>query len=149
MMLLQRFSDCKPPSVAPSHRRRLTRAVLCACLLLLWTGVPHTDGPPPKRIGFSILEDYDKGDDLADVAKGWDGSPAAYNDVLKRASDAIKAVAPDTTVLLGGMVYPDTAWIEHVCGDGHNGRRIDVVSFHAYPETWTPREVDLEHYLGP
>jgi hypothetical protein len=83
------------------------------------------------------------------VAQWWDGSFASYNDALKRGADAVREVAPRTQVLLGGMVYPDYAWVQHVCVDGHNGPRIDVVPFHAYPETWTPPDVDLERYLGP
>jgi polysaccharide biosynthesis protein PslG len=83
------------------------------------------------------------------VAQWWDGSSAQYNDVLRRASDAIKAASPHTGVLLGGMVYPDYVWVQRVCGEGRNGSRIDIVPFHAYPETWTPADVDLEHYLGP
>jgi hypothetical protein len=26
---------------------------------------------------------------------------------------------------------------------------VDAIPFHAYPETWTPPDVDLERYLGP
>jgi polysaccharide biosynthesis protein PslG len=83
------------------------------------------------------------------VPQWWDASFRAYNDVVRRAADAIRTAAPGTQVLLGGMVYPDSAWVRHVCVDGHNGPRLDVVPFHAYPETWTPADVDLEHYLGP
>lgn len=82
------------------------------------------------------------------VAQWWDGSPSRYNEVLQRGATAIKAADRRAKVLLGGMVYPDETWIEHVCGEGHRGRAIDIVPFHAYPETWTPPEVDLERYLG-
>lgn len=84
-----------------------------------------------------------------DVAQWWDGPFEAYNEVLKRAAREIHAVSPGTEVLLGGMVFPDVTWVQHVCLDGHNGPRIAVVPFHAYPETWTPPDVDLERYLGP
>ena len=76
------------------------------------------------------------------------GLARAYADVVRRAADAIKTAAPGVQVLLGGMVFPDTRWIEQVCGERQEGARIDVVPFHAYPGTWTPRNVDLEHYLG-
>ena len=82
------------------------------------------------------------------VRQWWDGSADAYRDVLQRASDAVHAAAPGTGVLLGGMVFPDSAWVERACRDGANSRRFDIVAFHAYPETWTPPDVDLEHYLG-
>jgi hypothetical protein len=82
------------------------------------------------------------------VSQWWDGSPNAYSDVLQQASDAIHAAAPGTQVLLGGMVFPDSRWVEQACSDGENASRFDIVPFHAYPETWTPPEVDLERYLG-
>jgi hypothetical protein len=82
------------------------------------------------------------------VAQWWDGSVTAYSEVVKVGSEAVRAAAPGTQVLLGGMVFPDSDWVKQVCADGHNGARIDVVPFHAYPETWTPADVDLEHYLG-
>jgi hypothetical protein len=47
------------------------------------------------------------------------------------------------------MVYPDVQWIEAVCQGTGAGRRVDVIPFHAYPETWTPEDVTVETYLGP
>ena len=41
----------------------------------------------------------------------------------------------DANVILGGMVYLDVDWIEAVCEGGRSGRRVDVIPFHAYPET--------------
>jgi len=82
------------------------------------------------------------------VRQWWDGTPEAYENVLRRGADAIKAGNPDAQVLLGGMVYPDIEWLEAVCAQGGSGRRVDVIPFHAYPETWTPADVTLENYLG-
>jgi hypothetical protein len=82
------------------------------------------------------------------VRQWWDGSPSAYEEVLRRGIDAVEAGNPDAGVLLGGMVYPDVEWIEAVCGDEGSGRRVDVIPFHAYPETWTPEAVTAETYLG-
>ena len=84
-----------------------------------------------------------------DVPQWWDGSAAQYAEALERAARAIGDASPGTPVLLGGMVYPDAAWIHRVCGDAHAANRFAIVPFHAYPETWTPADVDLEHYLGP
>jgi polysaccharide biosynthesis protein PslG len=83
------------------------------------------------------------------VRQWWDGSPAAYNEVLNRAAEAVQAGNPDAEVLLGGMVFPDAEWTEHVCSDERNRRSIAVIPFHAYPETWTPADVVVENYLGP
>jgi polysaccharide biosynthesis protein PslG len=44
--------------------------------------------------------------------------------------------------------FPDGEWIEAVCAGGRSGRRVDVIPFHAYPETWTPENVTVENYLG-
>jgi hypothetical protein len=82
------------------------------------------------------------------VPQWWDGSPGAYSEVLRRAADAIHAAAPGVDVLFGGMVFPDGDWVESICRDGGSGSRIAVVPFHAYPETWTGPDVDVERYLG-
>ena len=81
------------------------------------------------------------------VRQWWDGSAEAYAEVLRRGADAVEAGNPDAALILGGMVYPDLEWIESVCANG-NGTRIDVIPFHAYPETWTPTDVTVENYLG-
>jgi hypothetical protein len=83
------------------------------------------------------------------VRQWWDGSPAAYAETLRRGAAAIEAGNPEAQVLLGGMVYADIDWVETVCGDQENRRLLDVIPFHAYPETWTPPDVTLESYLGP
>jgi hypothetical protein len=82
------------------------------------------------------------------VPQWWDGSAAQYRAVLERASREIRSVNDHVEVMLGGMVYPDVEWLEQVCHDS-GGRLFDVLPFHAYPETWTPPDVDLERYLGP
>jgi hypothetical protein len=82
------------------------------------------------------------------VSQWWEGSAQQYRAVLERAAREIRRVDDDLDVLLGGMVYPDVEWLEQVCSDG-GGRLFDVLPFHAYPETWTPPEVDLERYLTP
>jgi polysaccharide biosynthesis protein PslG len=82
------------------------------------------------------------------VRMWWDGTREAYEDALRRGTDAVEAGNPDADVILGGMVYPDVDWIEAVCEGGRSGRRVDVIPFHAYPETWTPENVTVENYLG-
>jgi hypothetical protein len=83
------------------------------------------------------------------VRQWWDGTPAAYREVLRRAADAIRAANPHVHVLLGGMVFADVEWIEAVCDENGGGRTVDVIPFHAYPETWTPADVTVETYLPP
>lgn len=79
----------------------------------------------------------------------WDGTAAEYAAVVARGADAIRAADPEAQVIMGGMVWPDTDWVEAVCAVPGNAARVDVIPFHAYPETWTPDSVTAERYLGP
>jgi hypothetical protein len=81
------------------------------------------------------------------VEQWWDGTVGEYNAVLAAGANAIRAQDPDAQVLLGGMVWPDVEWLEATCAEHANADRIDVVPFHAYPETWTPASVTVENYL--
>jgi hypothetical protein len=74
----------------------------------------------------------------------WDGSAGAYDSVLATAAASVRAFAPRLGVLAGGTVWPDADWTAHVC----RAARVDAVSFHAYPETWTPDSVTIENYLS-
>lgn len=76
----------------------------------------------------------------------WDGTADQYAEVLRAGAASVRRGDPGATVLLGGMVWPDSDWLEHAC-DG--GSPFDVLPFHAYPETWTPDSVTVENYLGP
>jgi hypothetical protein len=82
------------------------------------------------------------------VRQWWDGTAAEYAAVLGAAATAVRSADPDAAVLLGGMVWPDADWADAVCSVGDNGGGIDVIPFHAYPETWTPDSVQVENYLG-
>jgi hypothetical protein len=76
----------------------------------------------------------------------WDGTAADYERVLAAGSKAVRLGHPRAGVLLGGMVWPDLAWLESACAGGHDV--FDILPFHAYPETWTPDSVTVENYLG-
>jgi len=82
------------------------------------------------------------------VPQWWDGTASQYRQVLERAAREIRAANPRLQVILGGMVFPDTAWLDQICGEPA-ASVFDILPFHAYPETWTPADVDLERYLGP
>ena len=71
----------------------------------------------------------------------WDGSPEQYAATLNAAARAIREADPDAEVLPGGLAGPDPEWIAHACA----AARVDVVPFHAYPETRD--SVDVERYL--
>ena len=82
------------------------------------------------------------------IAQWWDGTPGVYADVLRRGAEAIRSADPDASVLFGGLVSPDAAWLASVCAQQSAGVPVDVIPFHAYPETWTPPGVTVENYLG-
>lgn len=73
----------------------------------------------------------------------WSAPSAAYDTVLAVAAARVHAAAPRLQLILGGMVWPDARWATHACA----AAAVDVVPFHAYPETWTPDSVTVESYL--
>lgn len=82
-----------------------------------------------------------------DARQWWDGPPAAYNQLLLRGAAAIRQANPAVQILLGGLVFPDVEFIEALCKTFKNAGSFDVVPFHSYAETWTPRTVVVENYL--
>jgi polysaccharide biosynthesis protein PslG len=81
------------------------------------------------------------------VKEWWDGKAGDYNKVLRAGAVAVKTVVPATQVIFGGMVYPDEKWVEAACIANGNAKSFDVLPFHAYPETWTPKNITVENYL--
>lgn len=83
------------------------------------------------------------------VQQWWDGTAADYARLLSRGARAITKGDPDAAVLFGGLVFPDTEWIEGVCGAAaESASGFSVLPVHAYPETWTPPGVTAENYLN-
>jgi hypothetical protein len=80
------------------------------------------------------------------VRQWWDGTAEDYARMLRVASDAIDGVDRRVPVLLGGLVFPDSDWIEQLCGIRGVPQAFDVLPVHAYPETWTPPDVTVESY---
>lgn len=82
------------------------------------------------------------------VPRRWDGTAAAYADVLRAGARAIHQGRPGLPVIFGGLVFPDRDWIEQACAAPGAPGSFTVLPFHAYPETWTPPGVTVENYLG-
>jgi polysaccharide biosynthesis protein PslG len=80
------------------------------------------------------------------VRQWWESTAQTYARTLLTASSAIRS-SHASAILLGGLVFPDSDWIEMVCSVPGVGRSFDVLPFHAYPETWTPPGVSVESYL--
>lgn len=132
-----------------------------------WAAAGGTDGDawndPPKRLADwsrfvrALASDMRRHENVRsfeiyneeNVRQWWDGTAAQYRDVLRRGAEGVESGNPRAQVLLGGMVYPDLEWLETVCGDRAVRAGVDVIPFHAYPETWTPADVTVERYLGP
>ena len=76
----------------------------------------------------------------------WDGTPEEYARALITGSRAIRAKNARATVLFGGIVYPDTGWIQHVCAISGAGGAFSILPIHSYAESWLP-QVTVEHYL--
>lgn len=93
----------------------------------------------PNVLSFEIYNEQN-------VKQWWDSSAARYADVMTSGSRAIREANPGARVLFGGLVFPDTAWMEEVCA-APGARNFDVLPVHAYPETWTPPGVTVENYL--
>ncbi|ACH37815.1 glycoside hydrolase, putative [Citrifermentans bemidjiense Bem] len=116
---------------------------------------------PPKRIEewrrfvSRTVQELKKYENIAsyevyneeNVKQWWDGTAEDYNKVLKAASEAVRQGAPGKQVIMGGMVWPDSEWVRAACVTYGNATSFDVVPIHAYPETWTPKEVTVENYL--
>ena len=82
------------------------------------------------------------------VKQWWAGTAADYDAVLAQGAASMCSANPQLQVLFGGMVSPDTHWIDEACATYGSGPTFDVLPFHAYPETWTPKDVQVENYLG-
>lgn len=80
------------------------------------------------------------------VQQWWEGSAEEYAATLASAAAAIRTADADAFVFPGGLVWPDTEWIETVCAAATDA--VDVIAVHAYPGTWTPDSVTVENYLG-
>ena len=77
----------------------------------------------------------------------WDGSVEQYKETLRHAALAIRAADSDAQIVLGGFVFPDNDWLGSIVRSGH-AKYYDITPFHAYPETWTPKDVFVENYLN-
>ncbi|NHA69833.1 cellulase family glycosylhydrolase [Phycicoccus flavus] len=58
--------------------------------------------------------------------------PVTYTNLLKKAYPAIKAGNPRCIVVMGGLEYSDTAWLQKMYDAGVKGS-YDVSAFHPYP----------------
>ena len=76
----------------------------------------------------------------------WNGSPKAYGNLLRRCTSAIRQADPRATVVLGGLVYLDSTWLDRT--EDRAPGSYDVSSFHQYSETpWNP--VTVEKITSP
>ena len=71
----------------------------------------------------------------------WTGSPHRYGDALNACGAAVRDVAGAPPLVLGGLVYLDSAWLAHTGNAAGSG--YDFAAFHEYSETpWAPITVE-------
>jgi polysaccharide biosynthesis protein PslG len=90
-----------------------------------------------------LVRDLQRGECAAVV--GWDAACVRTIAGCRRSRRSRQNPVP---ILIGGLTFPDSDWIETICSVPGVGQSFDILPFHAYPETWTPPGVSVENYLG-
>jgi len=81
------------------------------------------------------------------ASEWWDGKAADYARVVIDARRALPARFR-VPIVLGGLVFPDSAWVRNVCAVSGAAASFSVLPIHAYPETWLPPDVTVESYAS-
>ena len=66
----------------------------------------------------------------------WTGDVHEFAELVKAAAVAIREGDPNAVLVLGGMANGPGEFFRALIEDEHVDRYVDVVSAHAYPETW-------------
>jgi hypothetical protein len=77
----------------------------------------------------------------------WDGSVEQFAKTIIAAAKAIKEVAPEDVLVLGGMSRGPGSFFEQLISKYHVDQYVDVLAMHAYPETWDQERA--ETIFGP
>ncbi|ACM18692.1 glycoside hydrolase, putative [Geotalea daltonii FRC-32] len=105
--------------------------------------VSHLSGALASQKNILSYEIYNE----ENVRQWWDGTAEQYNQVLQKGAEAIRSSDRTKPVIFGGMVYPDADWVKAACDEYGSGDSFHILPFHAYPETWTEKNIVLENYL--
>ncbi len=77
----------------------------------------------------------------------WDGSADQYAVTMIAGAKAVREVAPEDTLVLGGMTHGSSDFFEVLLSKYHLENYVDVLALHAYPESWN--EDRAEATFGP
>lgn len=76
-----------------------------------------------------------------DNAAFWSGGAPAYGRLIDACAQAIRAERLGEPIVLGGLVYLDSAWLQR--SGARAPAQYDIASFHQYTETpWNPTTVE-------
>ncbi len=77
----------------------------------------------------------------------WNGSPDQFAAMAIVAAEAVRKVAPEDQLVLGGMSGGPDSFFDALISKHHLDRHVDVLALHAYPESWN--EERAETVFGP
>jgi polysaccharide biosynthesis protein PslG len=66
----------------------------------------------------------------------WNGSPDDFATTIILAAQAVREVAPETVLVLGGMSQGPGSFFDVLVSRYHVEQYVDVLALHAYPESW-------------
>jgi Glycosyl hydrolases family 39 len=66
----------------------------------------------------------------------WTGTAEEFAQLTMTASRRIRDADPQAVLVLGGMAYGPSKFLQALVTDYHLDRYVDVVAVHAYPESW-------------
>ena len=67
----------------------------------------------------------------------WTGTVEQFAPLVKLAARRIRDADPNAVIVLGGMSYGLSPFLDHLIEVDHIDRWVDVVALHAYPESWS------------
>jgi hypothetical protein len=79
-----------------------------------------------------------------DMDMWFSGSVKQYAKLLEMGAKAVRDANPEVTVIMGGLTWPNSAWLEQVL-DQVEPDTFDVLPIHSYAESWSSSSV--ESYL--
>jgi hypothetical protein len=77
----------------------------------------------------------------------WNGSPDQFATTIIAAAKAVREVAPEDVLVLGGMSRGAADFFNVLISKYHLDQYVDVLALHAYPESWN--EERAEAAFGP
>lgn len=66
----------------------------------------------------------------------WTGSPDQFATMIIAAAKAVREVAPEAKLVLGGMSQGPGEFFENLISYHHLQQHVDILALHAYPESW-------------